>query len=83
MLLDLKMPRKSGFEVLQWVRDQSSLRTLVVIILSTSRESSDIERAYQLGANSYVQKPSDTKVLAEIMTAVRLYWLTHNEFFRH
>jgi CheY-like chemotaxis protein len=81
MLLDLKMPRKSGFEVLQWIRQQPSLATLVVIILTTSREDSDIQRASQLGANSYLQKPSDTKILADIMLALKSYWLTHNEFF--
>ncbi|MDB6020637.1 MAG: response regulator receiver protein [Pedosphaera sp.] len=81
MLLDLKMPRKGGLDVLQWIREQASLRSLVVIILTTSLEHSDIERAYQLGANSYLQKPSNTKVLAEIMGAIKLYWLTHNQFF--
>jgi CheY-like chemotaxis protein len=81
MLLDLKMPRKGGLEVLQWIREQPALRALVVIILTTSLEHSDVERAYQLGANSYLQKPSNTKVLAEIMSAIKLYWLTHNQFF--
>ncbi len=81
MLLDLKMPGKSGFEVLQWLREQPELSTLIVIVLTTSRECSDIQRAYQLGANSYLQKPSDTRVLAEMMLALKSYWLTHNEFF--
>ncbi|MDB6068030.1 MAG: two-component system response regulator [Pedosphaera sp.] len=81
MLLDLKMPRKSGFEVLEWTRQQPLLRTLVVVVLSTSCERSDIEKAYQLGANSFLQKPSSTEVLAEMMSALKQYWLTHNQFF--
>lgn len=81
ILLDLKMPRRSGLEVLEWMRSQPALRTLVVIVLTTSRENSDIERAYQLGANSFLLKPSNIKALAELMTAVKLYWLTHNHFF--
>jgi CheY-like chemotaxis protein len=81
MLLDLKMPRKGGFEVLEWTRQQPLLRNLVVVILSTSSERSDIEKAYQLGANSFLQKPSSTEVLAEMMSALKQYWLTHNQFF--
>ena len=80
VLLDLKMPHKSGFEVLEWVRSRPDLRTLVVIVLTTSREYTDIERAYQSGANSYLQKPSDTKTLTEMLSALKLYWLTHNQF---
>jgi CheY-like chemotaxis protein len=81
VLLDLKMPRRGGLEVLQWIREQPALRTLVVVILTTSRENTDIERAYLLGANSFLLKPSNTKILSEMMTAVKLYWLTHNQFF--
>lgn len=81
VLLDLKMPRRDGLEVLEWLRSQPALRTLVVIILTTSRENSDMERAYQLGANSFLLKPSNIKALSEMMTALKLYWLTHNHFF--
>lgn len=80
MLLDLKMPRKTGFEVLQWVRGEAHLRTLPIIILTTSCETSDIRRAYELGANSYLQKPSNTKVLAEMMNSLKSYWLHYNQF---
>jgi DNA-binding response OmpR family regulator len=55
VLLDLKLPRRSGFEVLQWLRRQASgLNRLPVIILTSSRHSADINRAYDLGANSYL-----------------------------
>ena len=58
MLLDLKMPRKNGFEVLEWVRGQPGLKRLPVIILTSSKEDSDINHAYDLGANTYLVKPS-------------------------
>jgi CheY-like chemotaxis protein len=80
MLLDLKMPRKSGLEVLQWVREQPTLSAMVIVILTSSLEHSDIQKAYQLGANSFLQKPSNTRVLAEMMLALKQYWLTHNQF---
>jgi CheY-like chemotaxis protein len=60
MLLDLKMPRRTGLEVLAWLRDQpdASLKKLPVIVLTSSRQSEDIDRAYELGANSYMAKPT-------------------------
>jgi CheY-like chemotaxis protein len=58
LLLDIKLPRRSGFEVLEWVRRQkSNLRRLPVVMLTSSRHSADINRAYDLGANSYLAKP--------------------------
>jgi len=80
ILLDLKMSRRSGLEVLEWLRAQPALRTLVVIILTTSRERSDIERAYQLGANSFLLKPSNTTALTGMMMALKHYWLTYNQY---
>src|SRR5207247_353014 len=59
MLLDLKMPRKNGFETLEWLRQQPGLKRMVVIVLSSSSELADINRAYDLGANSYLVKPAD------------------------
>jgi len=59
MLLDLKMPRKSGLEVLDWLRQQTNeLKKLPVIVLTSSRLTEDVDRAYGLGANSYMAKPS-------------------------
>src|SRR5438477_12877403 len=57
LLLDLKMPRRDGFEVLQWVREQSSLKALRVIVLTSSEHIQDVNRAYDLGANSFLVKP--------------------------
>ena len=79
ILLDLKMPRKSGLEVLQWLRGQPRLRHLPVIIFTSSRESSDIARAYELGANSYLVKPVSFDQLKEMVRVLYHYWLDLNE----
>jgi CheY-like chemotaxis protein len=79
ILLDLKLPVKNGHEVLEWLRGNPSLATMVAIILSTSRERVDIERAYQLGVNGYLIKPSSPSQLVESMEAVKRYWLEFNE----
>jgi CheY-like chemotaxis protein len=79
MLLDLKLPRMSGLELLEWMRDRPSLRSLPVVILTSSRESRDLERAYALGANSYLVKPVAFEALLELVRAIGLYWLMLNE----
>jgi CheY-like chemotaxis protein len=65
-LLDLKMPRKDGFEVLEWVRQQPTLRGLRIVVLTSSKEIRDVDRAYQLGANSVLVKPAEFTNLVEI-----------------
>lgn len=81
LLLDLKLPRRSGFEVLEWVRQQASaLSRLPVVVLTSSRHSTDINRAYDLGANSYLVKPETSGQLEELATQFRSYWLSLNEF---
>lgn len=80
MLLDIKLPRRSGFEVLQWLRNQNSgLKRLPVIMLTSSRHSADINRAYDLGANSYLAKPETAAGLQEMATQFRSYWLSCNK----
>jgi CheY-like chemotaxis protein len=79
ILLDLKMPRKSGFEVLEWLRRQPGLRRLIVVVLSSSNQHSDINRAYDLGANSYLVKPAGFDRLLELVESVSAYWLILNE----
>ena len=59
VLLDLKMPRKDGFEVLEWIRRQPDLAALRVVVLTGSDQIKDVSRAYELGANCYLVKPSD------------------------
>jgi CheY-like chemotaxis protein len=79
VLLDLKLPRCSGLEVLEWIRAQPGWRGLPVIVLTSSKERSDVRRAYAAGANSYLVKPSSLARLIELATAFRDYWLEHNE----
>jgi CheY-like chemotaxis protein len=79
ILLDLKLPRKSGLEVLAWLRQQPGLKRLPVVVLTSSREASDINRAYDLGANSYLVKPVDFDALLDMVKNLNLYWLLLNE----
>lgn len=79
MLLDLKLPRRSGLEVLEWVRSQESLRRLPVVILTSSRQTVDVNRAYDLGVNSYLVKPVTFEGLMELIETLDLYWLLLNE----
>lgn len=74
MLLDLKLPRMSGFEVLVWLRQQPVLKRLPVVVLTSSKESRDINRAYELGANSYLVKPVDFDDLLETAKTLNHYW---------
>jgi CheY-like chemotaxis protein len=79
MLLDLKLPRKSGMEVLTWLRQQPELRRLPVVVLTSSKETSDINRAYDLGANSYLVKPVAFEALLDLVKTLNCYWVTLNE----
>jgi CheY-like chemotaxis protein len=79
VLLDLKLPRKSGFEVLAWLEDQPALNRLPVVVLTSSKETPDINRAYDLGANSYLVKPVAFEALLEMVKVLNLYWIILNE----
>jgi CheY-like chemotaxis protein len=79
VLLDLKLPRRSGLEVLQWLRDQPALKHIPVIVLTSSKESSDINRAYSLGANSYLVKPVGFEGLLEMVKTIGMYWMILNK----
>jgi len=78
MLLDLKLPRMSGFEVLRWLRSVPRLRRLPVVVLTSSRERSDVDQAYDLGANSYLVKPVSADSARSLGSALGLYWLQLN-----
>ncbi len=78
VLLDLKMPRMDGFEVLQWVRAQPRLRRLPVTVLTSSDARVDINRAYDLGANSYLVKPLSNDQLLKMVEALQRYWFSVN-----
>jgi CheY-like chemotaxis protein len=73
LLLDLKMPGANGFEVLKWIRSQDHLDSLVVVVMSGSREDADIHRAYELGANSYLVKPTKFEDLVKMMESLKDY----------
>jgi CheY-like chemotaxis protein len=79
ILLDLKLPRKSGLEILQWLRQQPSLKHIPVIVLTSSKESSDVSRAYDLGANSYLVKPVGFEGLLELVKSIGMYWMILNK----
>lgn len=80
MLLDLKMPVRTGFETLSWLRAHESLRSLPVIILTASVQPSDIDECYRLGANSFLVKPSTLDELCVLTRAIKAYWLEQNLF---
>lgn len=75
MLLDLKMPRMDGFEVLQWIRRQPTLSSLRVVVLTASEEIRDVNMAYQLGANSFLVKPVDFDNFVDVIETLQGYWL--------
>jgi CheY-like chemotaxis protein len=79
VLLDLKLPRKSGLDVLAWLREQPAVRRIPVVVLTSSRQNRDLERAYDLGANSYLVKPVEFADLVSMIEALRLYWIVFNE----
>lgn len=79
VMLDLKMPRKSGLETLQWIRGEAKLRRLVVVVFTSSRHDEDVNRAYDLGANSYLVKPVGFDQLVEVAKMIHQYWLVTNE----
>lgn len=80
IMLDLKLPRRSGLEVLEWLRAQPApLGRTPVVVLTSSRENHDVARAYELGANSYLVKPVDFDGLLEMIKTAGLYWTVLNE----
>jgi CheY-like chemotaxis protein len=74
-LLDLKMPRVNGFEVLEWLREQPSLAALRVLVLTSSEDLRDVNRAYQLGANSFLVKPLDFQDVVQLSRLIQDFWL--------
>jgi CheY-like chemotaxis protein len=78
LLLDLKMPRKNGFEVLEWLQTQPSLRELRVVVLTTSEELRDVNRAYALGAASFLTKPLNFVEFKDTIQAMYSYWMALN-----
>jgi CheY-like chemotaxis protein len=78
LLLDLKLPKKTGFEVIQAVRSNPDWKCLLIVVLSSSNLNPDINRAYELGANSYLVKPPDFDNLTAMLKQLQSYWLIFN-----
>ena len=79
VVLDLKLPRVNGFDVLAWMRNENELRRLPVIVLTSSSHQSDVERAYDLGANSFLVKPLAVEALIDLAKGINQYWLSLNQ----
>jgi len=80
VLLDLKLPLVSGHTVLERIRNSPELTNIVVVVVSSSSERSDVHKAYSLGANSYLVKPSSSEELLELSQLIKRYWLNFNRF---
>jgi CheY-like chemotaxis protein len=74
VLLDLRMPGTDGFEVLRWVRSAAELKRLLVVVLTSSNLQSDVDRAYELGANSYLVKPVAFQEMVNLVQRFEVYW---------
>jgi CheY-like chemotaxis protein len=78
LLLDIKMPRKTGLDVLEWLSGQPHLRLLPVIMFTSSPRSDDVAQAYRLGANAFVVKPSSFERRNELARVIKVFWLEFN-----
>lgn len=75
ILLDLNLPVRSGFEVLEWLRQQPQFRALPVVVFTASNQECDKEKALRLGANEFITKPTDMSCLSELLGRIRQRWL--------
>jgi CheY-like chemotaxis protein len=80
VLLDLKMPKIDGFQTLEWIRHQSGIRSIPVVVLTSSEMLRDVNRAYSLGANSFLVKPTDFQNSVELARVLREYWVKTVKF---
>lgn len=74
VVMDIKMPRRTGFEVLEWAKNDPLLRRIPIVIVSSSDNPADINRAYELGANAYMIKPVDFRAVEHLFESITQYW---------
>lgn len=79
VLLDLKLPKLNGLEVLREIKNNEATRSIPVVVVTSSAEDPDIKLAYELGANSYVVKPVNFDTFSEVMSSIGMYWLLINQ----
>ncbi|NPD45177.1 MULTISPECIES: response regulator [unclassified Lentimicrobium] len=79
ILLDIKMPKMDGIEVLEIIRNDNTLKTLPIVMLSSSREDPDLQKCYALGVNAYVVKPVDFKEFIDSVKNIGIFWALINE----
>jgi CheY-like chemotaxis protein len=79
LLLDLKMPRMDGFEVLRQIKSDPAMKAISVTVFSTSHEPADLARSYELGTNAYVVKPVDFQAFSRVLREIENFWLTCNQ----
>ena len=79
ILLDLKLPKLDGIEVLKMLKDDAKLKRVPVVVLTSSKEESDVVRSYDLGVNSYIRKPVDFDQFVDTVKQIGFYWLLINE----
>ena len=78
ILLDLKLPRVDGLEVLRQIKANMKLRGVPIVVLTTSADNQDVKKAYELGANSYIVKPVDFDKFVEVASQIEVYWTVLN-----
>jgi two-component system, response regulator len=79
ILLDLKMPKIDGIEVIQYLKRDATLKTIPIVVLTSSKENNDIKRAYELGANAYIVKPVDFEKFTQAVSEIGVFWLILNQ----